>query len=88
MIVDGEVDVTRNGRRVATRTGGEFFGEIALLEETRRTATVTAKTPLRFFVLTRSDFRRLVNENRNVEGKVLRALAGRVVELSGDPTLS
>ncbi len=88
VIVDGEVDVTRDGKRVATRGGGEFFGEIALLEETRRTATVTAKTPLRFFVLTRSDFRRLVNENRNVEGKVLRALARRVVELSGDPTLS
>jgi CRP-like cAMP-binding protein len=88
VIVDGEVEVTRNGKRVATRAGGEFFGEIALLEETRRTATVTAKTPLRFFVLTRSDFRRLVNENRNVERKVLRALARRVVELSGDPTLS
>jgi CRP/FNR family cyclic AMP-dependent transcriptional regulator len=88
VIVDGEVDVTKNGKRVATRAGGEFFGEIALLEETRRTATVTAKTPLRFFVLTRSDFRRLINENRNVEGKVLRALARRVVELSGDPTLS
>lgn len=88
VIVDGEVEVTRNGKRVATRGDGEFFGEIALLEETRRTATVTAKTPLRFFVLTRTDFRRLVNENRNVEGKVLRALARRVVELSGDPTLS
>jgi CRP-like cAMP-binding protein len=88
VIVDGEVEVTRNGARVATRAGGEFFGEIALLEETRRTATVTAKTPVRFFVLTRSDFRRLVNENRNVERKVLRALARRVVELSGDPTLS
>jgi CRP/FNR family transcriptional regulator, cyclic AMP receptor protein len=88
VIVDGEVDVTRNGKPVATRAGGEFFGEIALLEETPRTATVTAKTPLRFFVLTRSDFRRLVNDNRNVERKVLRALARRVVELSGDPTLS
>jgi CRP-like cAMP-binding protein len=88
VIVDGEVEVTRNGKRVATRAGGEFFGEIALLEETRRTATVTAKTPVRFFVLTRTDFRRLVNENRTVERKVLRALARRVVELSGDPTLS
>jgi CRP-like cAMP-binding protein len=88
VIVDGEVEVTRNGKHVATRTGGEFFGEIALLEETPRTATVTAKTPLRFFVLTRKDFRHLVNENRNVERKVLRALARRVVELSGDPTLS
>lgn len=88
VIVDGEVEVTRNGKHVATRTGGEFFGEIALLEETPRTATVTAKTPLRFFVLTRKDFRHLVNENPNVERKVLRALARRVVELSGDPTLS
>jgi CRP/FNR family transcriptional regulator, cyclic AMP receptor protein len=88
VIVDGEVEVTRNGEHVATRTGGEFFGEIALLEETPRTATVTAKTPLRFFVLTRKDFRHLVNENPNVERKVLRALARRVVELSGDPTLS
>jgi CRP-like cAMP-binding protein len=88
VIVDGEVEVTTSGTRVATRTGGEFFGEIALLEETPRTATVTAKTPLRFFVLTRKDFRHLVNENRNVERKVLRALARRVVELSGDPTVS
>jgi CRP-like cAMP-binding protein len=88
VIIDGEVEVTRNGKRMATRGAGEFIGEIALLAETRRTATVTAKTPLRLFVLTRSDFRRLVNENRNVEGKVLRTLARRVVDLSGDPTLS
>jgi CRP/FNR family transcriptional regulator, cyclic AMP receptor protein len=88
VIVDGEVEVTRNGKHVATRTGGEFFGEIALLEDTPRTATVTAKTALRFFVLTRKDFRHLVNENPNVERKVLRALARRVVELTGDPTLS
>jgi CRP-like cAMP-binding protein len=40
------------------------------------------------FVLTRRDFRRLVDDNPNVERKVLRALARRVVELSGDPTLA
>jgi CRP/FNR family transcriptional regulator, cyclic AMP receptor protein len=88
VIVDGKVDVTRNGKRVATRGGGEFVGEIALLEQTRRTATVTAKTPLRVFVLTNQDFRTLINENPTVERKVLRALARRVVELSGDPTLA
>jgi CRP-like cAMP-binding protein len=88
VIVDGKVEVTRKGQRVAMRGGGEFVGEIALLEETPRTATVTAKTPLRLFVLTRKDFRHLVNENPSVERKVLRALARRVVELSGDPTLA
>jgi CRP-like cAMP-binding protein len=88
VIVDGEVEVTRGGKRLAMRGGGEFFGEIALLEQTPRTATVTAKTPLRVFVLTDKDFRDLINESPAVERKVLRALARRVVELSGDPTLA
>ena len=88
VIVDGKVEVTRNGKRVATRGGGEFVGEIALLEQMPRTATVTAKTPLRVFVLTNQDFRTLINENPTVERKVLRALARRVIELSGDPTLA
>jgi CRP-like cAMP-binding protein len=88
VILDGEVEVTRKGRRVAMRGGGEFVGEIALLEETPRMATVKAKTPLRFFVLTRSAFRRLVDQNPTVERKVMRTLARRLVELSKDPTLA
>ena len=88
VIVDGEIGVTSNGRNVAQRGSGDFVGEIALLEDTTRTATVTAKTPLRVFVLTREDFRKLVRDNPNVERKVLQALARRVVELSRDPTLA
>jgi CRP/FNR family cyclic AMP-dependent transcriptional regulator len=88
VIVEGKTDVTSKGKRVATRGDGDFVGEIALLEDTKRTATVTAKTPLRLFVLTRQDFRRLVNENRSIERKVMQALAHRVVELSADPTLA
>jgi CRP-like cAMP-binding protein len=88
VIVDGSAEVTRKGKRVATRGGGDFVGEIALLEETPRTATVTAETPMRLFVLTRRDFRHLVDENPGVERKVMRALARRVVELSLDPTLA
>jgi CRP/FNR family transcriptional regulator, cyclic AMP receptor protein len=87
VIIDGETDITSHGKRVAARGGGDFVGEIALLEDTTRTATVTAKTPLRVFVLTGQDFRRLVRENPGVEQKVMRALARRVVELSGDPTM-
>ena len=88
VIVEGEIDVTSKGKRVATRVGGDFVGEIALLENTQRTATVTAQTPLRLFVLTRQDFRRLVTDHRSIEQKVMQALARRLVELSADPTLA
>ena len=82
VIVEGKTDVTSKGKRVATRGDGDFVGEIALLDDTKRTATVTVKAPLRPFVLMRQDFRRLVNENRSVERKVMQALARRVVELT------
>ena len=88
VIVDGKIEVSRNGRPLAGRGGGDFVGEIALLEDVPRTATVKAKTKLRVFVLTRKDFRHLIDENPSVERKVMRALARRVMELSEDPTLA
>ena len=88
VIVDGTTEVKARGKSLGDRGAGEFIGEIALLEDTKRTATVTAKTQLRLFVLTRQGFRRLVDQNPAVERKVLQTLARRVVELSGDPTVA
>ena len=88
VIVDGEVDVTKDGRHLATLSGGDFFGEIALIEDVPRTATVTAKSPLRFFVLTRQAFRSLIDRQPDVERKVLRALAKRLLPASDDPALA
>jgi CRP-like cAMP-binding protein len=87
VIVEGSVKVTRKGRTIASRISGDFVGEIALLEEMPRTATVKAETPVRLFVLTRKDFRHLLDENPSVERKVLRALARRLAETSSDPAL-
>jgi CRP-like cAMP-binding protein len=78
VIVDGTAEVTKGGRRIARRSGGEFVGEIALLKTTKRTATVTATTPLRCFVLTQADFRRVLEENPGVQLKVMEALAERL----------
>jgi CRP/FNR family transcriptional regulator, cyclic AMP receptor protein len=85
VIVEGETEVRRKGRKIGTRGGGDFIGEIALLEEVPRTATVKAKTPLRAFVLTRTDFLHLIEENPGVERKVMRALAKRVADMANDP---
>jgi CRP/FNR family transcriptional regulator, cyclic AMP receptor protein len=86
VLVDGKVQVIRKGRRVVTLTGGDFLGEIALLTELPRTATATAETPVRLFVLTSREFHAVLDQNRNVERKVLRALARRLAETSSDPT--
>ena len=88
VLVDGKVQVIRKGRRVATLTGGDFVGEIALVTELPRTATVTAETPVRLFVLTSREFHAVLDRNSKVERKVLRALARRLAETASDPTLA
>jgi CRP-like cAMP-binding protein len=85
VIVEGELTVTRGGRRIRKMSSGDFLGEIALLEDMPRTATVTAESPVHLFVLTRQDFRHLLTEHAGVEGKVLRALARRLAETASDP---
>jgi CRP/FNR family transcriptional regulator, cyclic AMP receptor protein len=84
VIVDGEVSVTKDGSEIRTLGPGDFFGEIALLEDTPRTATVVAKTPLRFFVLTRQAFRSLLAHQPELEEKVTKALEERLRGASGE----
>jgi CRP-like cAMP-binding protein len=85
VIIEGEVDVTQGDKHLRTLGGGDFFGEIALIEHSPRTATVTARTPLRFFVLTSQGFWGLLEHNPGVERKVLRALAKRLASALDDP---
>jgi CRP/FNR family cyclic AMP-dependent transcriptional regulator len=85
VILEGEVEVTKKGHRMAALGPGDFFGEIALIEHSTRTATVKATTPVRFLVLTSHAFSALLDHNPGVERKVLRALAKRVLA-NGDPT--
>ncbi|MEY2516240.1 MAG: family transcriptional regulator, cyclic receptor protein [bacterium] len=57
-IEEGEVEILRDGERIATLGPGDFFGEIGVLEKTRRTATVVATTPVRLVLLTHWDLKR------------------------------
>jgi hypothetical protein len=56
VIADGAVEVTIDGEHVRTQGPGEWFGELALLRKVPRTATVTAKTPVRLYSLDREPF--------------------------------
>jgi CRP-like cAMP-binding protein len=79
VIVEGDVSVTKEGEEIRRLGPGDFFGEIALVyENARRTATVTATSPLRFFVLTRQSFRSLLEHQPEIEDKVMAALEERL----------
>jgi CRP-like cAMP-binding protein len=79
VIVDGDVSVTQDGNEIRRLGAGDFFGEIALIyDNARRTATVTAASPLRFFVLTRQSFRSLLEHQPEIEEKVMAALEERL----------
>jgi CRP-like cAMP-binding protein len=85
VIVDGEVSVVKDGEEVRRLGPGDFFGEIALIwDSPRRTATVTAATPVRFFVLTRQAFRGLIDHHPDIEAKVLEVIEERVRTTEGD----
>jgi CRP/FNR family cyclic AMP-dependent transcriptional regulator len=78
VLVDGTVDVRRNGRKLNSLGAGSFFGEIALVAETPRTATVTATSAVRLLVITGQAFQRLLGETPAIQAKVMAALAERV----------
>lgn len=55
-VVDGEFDIVMNGVHLRTAPAGDFFGEVALLSDTRRTATVQARCPGELLAIHRDPF--------------------------------
>jgi CRP-like cAMP-binding protein len=70
LIESGTADVAIDGKHIADLGEGDFFGEMALLEEQRRTATVTATTDLRVIVMHERDFRAMEDEMPEVARRI------------------
>lgn len=77
VIEEGKAEVKRGDEVIAQLGPGDFFGEIALLEEDRRTASVIASEPLRTIVMTRRDFDEMQSEMPSVAARVRQAVEDR-----------
>ena len=80
----GRVRVERDGQMLAERGPGDVIGEIALLSEGPRTATVTTVDPARLFVVAHREFHALMDEMPSIRLAVLDALAHRLRNLETD----
>jgi CRP/FNR family cyclic AMP-dependent transcriptional regulator len=84
VIAEGTAKVSIGDRSRGKLGPGDFFGEISLLDEGPRSATVVAESPMRLYGLTAWTFRQLVNKNPAISQKLLRVMADRLRRSSED----
>ncbi len=77
VVQSGTAEVTKDGEHIAEMGPGDFFGEIALVAEERRTATVTATTPMEVIVMSRASFRAIDRMLPEVHARVAKAIEDR-----------
>ena len=80
VILDGSAEVTQGGRGIRVLGGGDFLGEISLIDGQPRTATVTSTTPISALVIDREGFGRLMDEFAVVRLDLVTALTQRLRE--------
>lgn len=84
LIVDGRVRVERDGMTINSLGPGDFLGEIALLEESRRTATAVTEGPAKLFVITHRGFNSLLDSSSTIRTAIMQGLAARLRRLEPD----
>ena len=78
IVEEGQADVTVGGESKGSVGPGDYFGEIALINESPRTATLTASTDMVCYGMTPWDFRPLVESNSDIAWKLLTAMAEKM----------
>jgi CRP/FNR family transcriptional regulator, cyclic AMP receptor protein len=78
VLLEGKAEVRSNTRLLPSLGPGDFLGEIALISDEPRTATVTAITPIHALVITDRAFRDLLRKAPAIQGKILTAVASRL----------
>jgi CRP-like cAMP-binding protein len=78
IIDEGEATVSVHGQEIRTLKHGDYFGEVALIDDGARTATIVAKTPLKCYGITSWEFRPLVEDNAKLAWTMLQTVAKRL----------
>lgn len=78
IVLSGKARVEREGEALGTLAAGDFFGELALIEEHPRSATVVASEPTECLLFPAWEFTALLNEHPEVAVPIMRALIARL----------
>jgi len=78
VLIDGTAEVTKKGKKIADLGPGDWLGEIALITDSPRTATVTATSPVDVLVITDRRFRSVVETMPSIALKVLACVGDRL----------
>src|SRR5688572_28572888 len=81
LILEGEATVVKGGKEIQSLTQGDYFGELALLDQGQRSATVVAKTPMTLLVVGQREFAGLLQNVPGLAAKLLPGLARRLREV-------
>jgi CRP-like cAMP-binding protein len=78
VLISGSAQVAKKGKKIAQLGAGDWFGEIALLTDSPRTATVTATSPVDVLVITERRFREVVETMPSIALKILSSVSNRL----------
>lgn len=85
VVADGWAKVTLRKKKLGTLGRGSFFGEMSLLDNEPRAATVTAETPMTLYVIDPRSFATLLDKTPSVARKIMKGIATRIRKIEGAP---
>jgi CRP/FNR family cyclic AMP-dependent transcriptional regulator len=86
LVLDGAVEVRKKGRVLAKLGSGSFFGEMSLLDSSRRSSDVVAVVPTTCLVLSSWNFQACIESNVDIAINLLKTLTQRLRESSASPS--
>lgn len=86
LVMEGEASCTKSGEEVATFSAGDFFGEMALISQQPRNATVVATSDMVVRAFDEGEFRRMLHDSPTVAVKILLSTAERLLAAESSAT--